>query len=85
MGSYTHDLWGDRIAVTATYSLLQLFDLEAGSDTTLQRLQYVGGMLQFFPNKRFMAGVQYLFGQRENRNDQSASDNRVQLSTQLRF
>ena len=85
MGSYTHALWGDWMAVTATYSLLQLFDLEAGSDTTLQRLQYAGGMLQVFPNKRFMAGVQYLFGQRVNRNDQSASDNRVQLSTQVRF
>ncbi len=87
MGSYTHYLWTDRFAVTATYSILQLFhlQLQAASDATLERLQYAAGMLQFFPNKRFMTGVQYLFGQRRNRNDQSASDNRVQLSAQVRF
>jgi hypothetical protein len=85
MGSYSHYLWGDRLAVTGTYSFLQLFDLQAGSDTTLKRLQYVAGALQVFPNKRFMTGVQYLFGQREDRSAQSASDNRVQVSTQLRF
>jgi hypothetical protein len=85
MGSYSHYFWKNQLALTGIYSILQLFDLQAGSDTTLKRLQYVGGVLQFFPNKRFMTGIEYLFGQRENRNDQSSSDNRVQLSTQVKF
>ena len=42
-------------------------------------------MLQWFANKRFMTGVQVLFGQRRDRNDQSAFDDRVQLSAQIRF
>lgn len=85
MGSYSHFLWSDRFALTATYSILQLFDLQAGSDTTLDRLQYAAGMLQFFPNKRFMTGVQVLFGQRRDRDGQSAADSRLQLSAQIRF
>ena len=49
------------------------------------RSQYVGGVLQFFPNKRFMTGVDYLFGQRRNRNRDTGSDNRVQVSTLVKF
>ncbi len=85
MGSYQHYFWGDRLSITAIYSLLRFFNLEAGTDTTLKQSQYVGGVLQYFPNKRFMAGVEYLFGQRENRNDQTGADNRLQVSTQVRF
>ena len=85
MGSYTHYLASDRFGLTATYSILRLFNLEAGTDTTLRQLQYAGGTLQYFPNKRFMAGFQYLFGQRENRNGETASDHRLQVSTQVKF
>ncbi|HVT09463.1 MAG TPA: hypothetical protein VHO67_18510 [Polyangia bacterium] len=85
MGSYSHFFWSDRFAITATYSILRLFDLEAGGDATLDRLQYAAGMLQYFPNKRFMTGVQVLFGQRRDRNGESASDDRLQLSAQIRF
>ncbi len=85
MGSYTHTLWRDQLSVTGIYSILHLFDLQAGSDTTLRQEQYVGGVLQYFPNKRFMTGIEYLFGQRENRNGATGSDNRVQVSTQVRF
>ena len=42
-------------------------------------------MLQYFPNKRFMTGFQYLFGQRENRDGETGSDNRLQVSTQVKF
>ncbi len=85
MGSYQHYLWKDRVSVTAIYSLLRLFDLGAGSDTTLEQLQYVGGVLQVFPNKRFMTGFEYMFGERENRDGQTGRDNRLQLSTQVTF
>jgi hypothetical protein len=85
MGSYQHNAWGDRLAFTAIYSLLHLFNLGAGADTTLEQLQYVGGVFQVFPNRRLMAGVEYLFGERENRSGQVGRDNRVQVSTQVRF
>ena len=85
IGSYQHYFWGDRLSVTAIYSLLRFFDLGAGTDATLKQSQYVGGVLQYFPNKRFMAGVEYLFGQRENRDDQTGADNRLQVSTQVKF
>jgi hypothetical protein len=83
--SYQHFFGGDRFSLTATASVLRLFDLDAGSDTTLKQLQYYGGLFQCFPNRRFMFGVQYLFGRRENRNGDSGSDNRVQASTQIKF
>ena len=85
MGSYQHYLWSDRVSVTAIYSLLRLFDLGAGTDATLQQLQYVGGVLQVFPNKRFMTGFEYMFGERANRDGQTGRDNRLQVSTQITF
>jgi len=54
-------------------------------DATLEQLQYVGGVLQVFPNKRFMTGFEYMFGERENRNGQTGRDSRLQLSTQVTF
>ena len=84
-GSVQHFMWRDHFAVTGIYGFLQVFNLGAGTDTTLKQLQYVGGVLQLFPTKRFMAGVEYLFGERENRNGQTGRDNRVQVSTQVQF
>ena len=43
-------------------------------------LKYLG-----YPNKRFMTGIAYLFGQRENRNGETGSDSRLRVSTQVRF
>lgn len=85
MGSYTHTLWGDRLGLTGIYSFLHFFNLQAGTDTTFRQSQYVGGVLQYFPNKRFMTGIEYLFGQRADRNGNSASDNRLQVSTMVKF
>jgi len=85
MLSYQHFFWNDRLSLTGIGSLLRLFDLEAGTDATLRQSLYVGGVFQYFPNKRFMTGFEYLFGQRENRNAQTGSDNRLQVSTQVRF
>jgi hypothetical protein len=85
MASYQHFLGGDRFSLTAIYSLLHLFDLGGGSDSTLRQSQYVGGVLQYFPNKRLMIGLEYMFGQRETRNGQTGSDNRIQASTQVKF
>ena len=40
---------------------------------------------QYFPNRRFMTGIESLFGQRENRNGDTGSDNRLQVSTVVEF
>ena len=85
MLSYQHFFASDRFSVTAIASLVHLFDLEAGSDTTLKQLQYYGGVLQYFPNRRLMFGAEYLYGQRENRDGASGADNRLQVSSQVRF
>ena len=85
MLSYQHFFWNDRLSLTGIGSLLRLFDLEAGTDATLRQSLYFGGVLQYFPNKRFMTGIEYLFGRRENRNEQTGSDNRLQVSTQVSF
>jgi hypothetical protein len=85
MLSYQHFFAGDRFSLTAIASLVHLYDLEAGSDTTLKQLGYYGAALQYFPNRRLMFGLEYLYGRRENRNDASAADNRLQVSSQVRF
>jgi hypothetical protein len=85
MLSYQHFFAGDQLSLTGIASLLQLFDLEAGSDTTLKQLQYYGGVFQYFPNRRLMFGFEYLFGRSETRNGASGSDSRLQVSSQVRF
>jgi hypothetical protein len=85
MISYQHFIWSDRFSLTGIYSLLQLFDLGAGTDATFERGQYVGVVPQYFPSKRVMVGMEYLFGQRRNRGGQTAADNRLQASMQVRF
>jgi len=85
MLSYTHFLASDRFSLGGIGSLVHLFDLGGGSDTTLKQLQYYGGVVQYFPNRRLMFGVEYLYGQRENRNGASGFDNRLQVSSQVRF
>ena len=83
MGSYQHYFCKDRLSLTAIYSILEIVDLPAASDTTLHRLQYVGAVFQYFPNARVMFGLEYLFGRRENLDQAAASDNRLQVSTQV--
>ena len=85
MLSYTHFLASDRFSLGGIGSLVHLFDLGGGSETTLKQLQYYGGVVQYFPNRRLMFGVEYLYGQRENRNGASGFDNRLQVSSQVRF
>jgi hypothetical protein len=85
MISYQHFIWSDRFSLTGIYSLLQLFDLGAGTDATFERGQYVGVVPQYFPSKRVMVGMEYLFGQRRNRDGQTAADNRLQASVQVKF
>jgi hypothetical protein len=85
LASYQHYLWDARFSLTGTYSLLHLFHLQGGADDTLADAQYAGGLFQYFPNKRFMVGTQYLYGRRENRSGAAGADNRIQASTQIRF
>jgi hypothetical protein len=85
MVAYTHFIWHDRFSLTGIYSLLQLFDLGAGTDATFARGQYAGAVFQYFPAKRLMVGMEYLFGQRKNRNGETAADNRLQASMQVKF
>jgi len=85
MLSYQHFMASDRFSLTAIASVLRLFDLQAGADTTLKQSQYYGGVLQYFPNRRLMFGLEYLVGRREDRNGASGTDNRLQVSSQVRF
>jgi len=85
MVGYQHFIWHDRFSLTGIYSLLQLYNLGAGADATFERGQYAGAVLQYFPARRLMVGMEYVFGQRKNRDGQSASDNRLQASMQVKF
>jgi len=85
MVSYQHFFWRDQLSLTGIYSLLQLLHLGAGTDTTFARAQYAGAVFQYFPNRRLMLGMEYIFGQRQNRDGQTAADSRLQTSMQVKF
>jgi hypothetical protein len=85
MVSYQHFFASDRFSLTGIASVLRLFNLAGGTDATLEQVQYYGGVFQYFPNRRLMLGLEYLFGQRENRDGATGSDNRLQVSMQVLF
>jgi hypothetical protein len=49
VASYQHYFWNQRFSVTAIYSLLHLFNLQAGSDGTLADLKYGAPSSSAFP------------------------------------
>jgi hypothetical protein len=83
--AYRHALPGERLALTARGSLLHVYDLDATATALLQDAQYLGGALEYAPRARLVAGLDYLYGQRESAAGASAVDQRVQLSASVAF
>jgi hypothetical protein len=72
----------DQVAALRGRHLVRARD---ATDTTFARAQYAGAVFQYFPGSRLMLGMEYVFGQRQDRDGQTAADNRLQTSMQVRF
>jgi hypothetical protein len=54
-------------------------------DNTYQRASYASANLIWLPYERMGVGFEYLYGTRENKDDQSGEANRIQLAFQYKF
>jgi hypothetical protein len=82
---YYDHWWNDKLSSSIGYSQ-NYQDNTSGQAATAQRYgQYTSANLLYYPVRNVMTGVELLWGERENRNGDSASDTRVQFSTQYKF
>ena len=76
-----NDKWSSSIGYSQNYQ-----DNTSGQASTAQRVgQYTSANLLYYPVRNVMTGVELLWGERENKNGNSASDTRVQFSAQYKF
>ena len=72
--------WSDRLTSNLTFSRLTLDDLAGQPPTNLRQTNYMAINLIANPYDRVFAGIEYLYGDRENQNGEEAAANRIQMS-----
>jgi len=82
---YYDHWWTDTLSSSLGYSQ-NYQDNTSGQAGTAQRYgQYTSVNLLWYPVRNVMTGVELMWGERQNRNSQSANDTRIQFSGQYKF
>jgi len=82
---YYDHWWTDTLSSSVGYSQ-NYQDNTSGQAGTAQRYgQYTSVNLLWYPVRNVMTGVELMWGERQNRNSQSANDTRIQFSGQYKF
>jgi hypothetical protein len=84
MIGYRHQ-WSEKWRSTVSYSFVQLDNRSEQGDFAYDQTHYAQGNLVWAPTKNFYVGLEYLYGFKEARNDNSGDDHRVQLSLQYKL
>ena len=83
--AYYDHYWNDKWSSSIGYSRTQVDNLSGQTDGSFKIGQYGSVNLLWYPWKSTMFGVEYLYGQREDKNGQSGEDHRVQFSFKYSF
>jgi hypothetical protein len=83
--AYYDHYWNDKWSSSIGYSRTQVDNLSGQSDSSFKLGQYGSVNLLYYPWKNTMFGVEYLYGQREDKNGQSGEDHRIQFSFKYSF
>jgi hypothetical protein len=85
MAYYDHG-WGKSTWTSSIgYSENHQDNTGGQTDDAFKNVKYFSVNLLNSPDPRLMYGVEYIWGQRENKGGQSGSDNRIQFSIQYKF
>jgi DcaP outer membrane protein len=83
--AYYDHYWNDKWSSSLGYSRTQVDNISGQSDGSFKLGQYGSVNLLWYPWKSTMFGVEYLYGQREDKNGQSGEDHRIQFSFKYSF
>jgi hypothetical protein len=83
--AYYDHYWNDKWSSSIGYSRTQVDNLSGQGDGAFKVGQYGSVNLLWYPWKSTMFGVEYLYGQREDKNGDSGEDHRIQFSFKYSF
>ena len=82
---YYDHWWNEKLSSSIGWSR-NFQSNTSGQAGTAQRVgQYTSANVLFYPVRNVMTGVELLWGQRENKDGDAASDTRVQFSAKYTF
>lgn len=74
-----------RVFASASYSLCRLYDTDSLPDTAYRYGQYVAANAFYTPFDHCQVGIEYLYGNRHNRNGEQGNAHRVNAMIQYNF
>ena len=77
--------WADNWASNFTYSEMHVDDPDVLPDDTYQDGKYITANLIWLPFERMGVGMEFLFGERENKDGQTGEAYRIQTALQYKF
>lgn len=81
---YDH-YWNDSWSSSLGYSFTRIDNHDAQADNSFKKGEYALANLLWYPWKNTMFGVEYLYGQREDKDGANGKDNRLQFSFKFSF
>jgi hypothetical protein len=84
VASYQH-WWNRKLRTNAVYSSVYVDNLDIQASTALRRTHYAMIDLIWSPYESVDLGIEALFGERENKDRQSGTANRIQISGKYSF
>jgi hypothetical protein len=82
--AYQH-FWNETLRTNAVYSSIYTDNLDIQGPTALRRTRYTMIDLIWSPYESVDLGIEALYGLRENKNRQSGTANRIQISGRYSF
>ena len=83
--AYYDHYWTDKWSSSIGYSRSQVDNINGQTDGAFKLGQYGSVNVLYYPWKDTMFGVEYLYGQREDKNGASGEDHRIQFSFKYSF
>lgn len=77
--------WSDQFASTLDYSQYRIFNTDFQTPAAMRLGQYVMANLRWMPKAQIMAGVECLWGRREDLSGDSGVNNRIRFSLRYAF
>jgi len=83
--AYYNHWWSDQWSSAIGYSQHQQDNTEGQTATAFKRGSYANLNLLYFPIKNVLTGLEFVWGELEQKDGQSATDYRLQFSTKVTF